>query len=106
MQGPTSNIHNTKVGKLYKKVLEAIQFIDTGKNVSVTDTHQSTFMMQTSVSSIIPNQNVEMITSQLSKTINKVADMFQQKWGAIRKIFFEYYDAVGYTRLQNSVIGG
>lgn len=106
LQGPTSNIHNTKVGKLYKKVLEAIQFIDTGKNVSVTDTHQSTFMMQTSVSSIIPNQNVEMITSQLSKTINKVADMFQQKWGAIRKIFFEYYDAVGYTRLQNSVIGG
>lgn len=57
------------------------------------------------VSSMVPNRNYRLITDLYIRTVNIIAEQAESKWTPIRNILYKFYDDIGYSRLQNSVIG-
>lgn len=98
-----NKLGNSKIANLYKKVLEAIAYYS--GEVSSIEQKRSTIDMEMFITSRIPNRNVLLIVQEYTKAINKVSEKTGNKFSHIRKIFYDYYDEIGYSRLRNSTLG-
>lgn len=96
--------HYRKIATLYKEVLKAITYYDVG-NISTVQQTISTLDRQVFVSSRVPNRNFQIITELYNKAINRIAERAMDQWIPARSLFHKFYDDIGYSRLQNSVIG-
>lgn len=99
-------IRNTdrKVALLYQRVIDAITYYSVGE-ISSIEKKISSVDKNVFVSSRVPNRNYRLITDLYTKTINTIAEQAESKWIPIRDILYKFYDDIGYSRLQNSVIG-
>ena len=98
-----NKLGNSKIAKLYKRVLEAIAYYS--GEVSSVEQKRSTLDMEMFITSRIPNRNVLLITQEYAKAINKVSEKVGNKFANIRKLFYDYYDEIGYSRFRNSTLG-
>lgn len=99
-------IQNTdrKVALLYQRVIDAITYYSVGE-ISSIEKKISSMDKNAFVSSRVSNRNYRLITDLYTKTINTIAEQAESKWIPIRNILYKFYDDIGYSRLQNSVIG-
>lgn len=99
-------IRNTdrKVALLYQRVIDAITYYSVGE-ISSIEKKISSMDKNVFVSSRVSNRNFRLITDLYTKTINTIAEQAESKWIPIRNILYKFYDDIGYSRLQNSVIG-
>ena len=99
-------IRNTdkKVALLYQRVIDAITYYSVGE-ISSIEKKISSMDKNVFVSSRVPNRNFRLITDLYIRTINTIAEQAESKWIPIRNILYKFYDDIGYSRLQNSVIG-
>lgn len=99
-------IQNTdrKVALLYQRVIDAITYYSVGE-ISSVEKKISSMDKNAFVSSRVSNRNFRLITDLYTKTINTIAEQAESKWIPIRNILYKFYDDIGYSRLQNSVIG-
>lgn len=99
-------IRNTdrKVALLYQRVIDAITYYSVGE-ISSVEKKISSMDKNAFVSSRVSNRNFRLIIDLYTKTINTIAEQAESKWIPIRDILYKFYDDIGYSRLQNSVIG-
>lgn len=99
-------VRNTdrKVALLYQRVIDAITYYSVGE-VSSVEKKISSVDKNVFVSSRVPNRNYRLITDLYTKTINTIAEQAESKWIPIRDILYKFYDDIGYSRVQNSLIG-
>lgn len=99
-------VRNTdrKVALLYQRVIDAITYYSVGE-VSSVEKKISSVDKNVFVSSRVPNRNYRLITDLYTKTINTIAEQAESKWIPIRDILYKFYDDIGYSRVQNSIIG-
>lgn len=93
-----------RVALLYQRVIDAITYYSVGE-ISSIEKRISSVDKNVFVSSRVPNRNYRLITDLYTKTINTIAEQAESKWIPIRDILYKFYDDIGYSRIQNSVIG-
>lgn len=93
-----------KVALLYQRVIDAITYYSVGE-ISSIEKKISSVDKNVFVSSRVPNRNYRLITDLYTKTINTIAEQAESKWIPIRELLYRFYDDIGYSRVQNSVIG-
>lgn len=93
-----------RVALLYQRVIDAITYYSVGE-ISSIEKRISSVDKNVFVSSRVPNRNYRLITDLYTKTINTIAGQAESKWIPIRDILYKFYDDIGYSRIQNSVIG-
>lgn len=104
INNPNPDRRYKKISILYKQILNAITYYDVG-NISTVQQSISTLDRQVFVSSKVPNRNYQIITELYNRTINRIAEEAMKRWIPIRSIFNNFYETIGYSRLQNSTIG-
>ncbi len=53
----------------------------------------------------VPNRNIRLVSSMFRTTADTISEKVSNEFTPIRKYIMEYYDKIGYSTLQNSVIG-
>ena len=91
--------------RLYELVLKSLQYFTVGELSSVEEklNDKDKYCY---VADRVPNRNYQVIVDQYTKAINAISEQTGNKWASLRKIFEDYYDKVGYSRVQNSTLGG
>lgn len=104
LEASLKNKTTYKIAQLYADVLKAITYYDVGEidpNVqAISSIDKNVF-----ISSRVPNRNFRIITDLYNRALNIIAEKAIQKWIPIRSFLKTYYDAIGYSRIQNSVLG-
>lgn len=93
-----------RIALLYQNVIDAIRYYDVGE-VSTVEDKISSVSKNAFISSRVPNRNMQIITDLYTRTINTIAEKTESKWVPIRKLLFQFYDDIGYSRFQNSTVG-
>ena len=91
--------------RLYELVLKSLQYFKVGEISSVEEKLDDKDKYAY-VADRVPNRNFQIIVDQYTKAINAISEQTGDKWAQLRPIFEDYYNKVGYTRLQNSTLGG
>lgn len=93
-----------RIGLLYQRVVDAITYYSVG-DISPIERKISSMNKNAFISSRVPNRNVQLITNLYTETIRTIAEQADSKWIPIRNLLYKFYEDIGYSRLQNSVIG-
>lgn len=93
-----------KIALLYADVLKAITYYNVGE-INPNVQALSSIDKNVFVSSRVPNSNFRIITDLYNRALNTIAEKAVQKWIPIRSFFKTFYDEIGYSRLQNSILG-
>lgn len=100
-----NGITDKNVVMLYQAIIKAITYYSVG-DISPVEQKISSMDKNVFISSRVPNRNFKIITDLYTKTLNSIAEQVEHKWIPIRQILFKYYDEVGYSRAQNTLVGG
>lgn len=91
------------VSKLYTSCLHAINVYN--GDISLFNENFDSFEEYFKRPQDISNTNVRVVGYMFQKSANVIADQMMDRYAPIKKIIKKYYDAIGYTPLENSVIG-
>lgn len=98
-------IVDKKVLTLYKDVINAITYYSVGE-VFPIEKRLSWISEHFYVSDLVPKENYQLIVNLYTKAINSIAEQTSKIYTPIRNVFFDFYDKIGYSRVQNSTMGG
>ena len=91
--------------KLYELVLKSLQYFTVGE-ISSTEEKLNDKDKYAYVADRVPNRNFQIIVEQYTKAINAIAEQTGNKWASLRSVFEDFYNEIGYSRVQNSTLGG
>ena len=91
--------------KLYKLVLQALQYYETNE-VSSVEQKMNSMTREMLITNKIPNRNFQSVVGVYTAAIDTIASKTLKDVQKMRPYFSEYYDKCGYSRLQNDIIGG
>lgn len=91
--------------KLYRLVLQALQYYETNE-VSSVEQKMNSITREMLITNKIPNRNFQSVVQVYTAAIDNVASKTLKDVQKMRPYFQEYYDKCGYSRLQNNIVGG
>jgi hypothetical protein len=98
------NPENRVKVQLYKYAQKAMLAYD-GINLDLNENDMSSVDYYMQGAPYIPSRNASIVTSLFQRTVDKIAENSYKDSSPVQHYLQEFYDATGYSNIQNSIIG-